>query len=199
MEAVMYIRVINGQVLPRSILLDKIDRSSGQFETDLNFAQQAKQQVYVPYKNPVDPTVAGYVDLVPTDEVLLQLYQPHGVILKLGVKGYVSYYGHSGAVAAGPSITTAVHNTPVGDTTISGPVSGATFLSITPDHTYVTFTNLSGVSQTLTDTAILAALGTISATAIVVPNSIVTGGPVIAGWKVQVQTNSKLSAVFTVT
>lgn len=205
METVQYIRVVNGQTLPRSILLDKIDRSSGQFLTDITYAQQAKQKVYVPYSNPVDPTVAGYVDLVPTDEVLLQVNQPEGVIFQLSlnppgaVTKYVTYFGHAGALALGPSITAAVHNTPVGDTTISGPVSGATFLSLTPDHTYVIITNLTGVVQTLKDTAIIGAAGTISATSIVVPNSIVTGGPVIAGWKVQVQSNSKLSSVFTVT
>ena len=79
------VRVINGQKLPRSILLDKIDRSQGNFDKPRPYAQAAKQAIYVPYVNPVDPTVPGYVDLVPTDEVLLQLNLPKGVIYQLSV------------------------------------------------------------------------------------------------------------------
>ncbi len=115
MQPVQYIRVINGQTLPRSILLDKIDRSSAQFETDITYAQQAKQKVYVPYTNPVDPTVAGYVDLVPTDEVLLQVNQPHGVIFQLAqhpvgaVTKYISYFGHHGSLTVAPTVTGGVH------------------------------------------------------------------------------------------
>jgi hypothetical protein len=199
MQTPAYVRVINSQVLPRDILLDKIDRTSGQFETDLTYAQTPKQAVYVPYVNPIDPTVPGYLDLVPSDEVRLQSQLPHGVITKLAAKGYVSFFTHAGGLSAGPSITGAVHNTPVGDTTISGPASGATFLSLTPDHTYVILTNLSGAKQTIKDTAITGGGGTIAAASIVLPNTLVTGGPVVAGWMVQVQSNSKLSNVFTVT
>jgi hypothetical protein len=104
-----YIRVVNSQVLKRSILLDKIDRTSGQFVTDLTYAQTAKQKVYIPYANPLDPTVAGYLDLIPTDEVLLQANQPKGVIFQLGEKGYISYFSHSGVLSKTPVISGAVH------------------------------------------------------------------------------------------
>ena len=109
METVALVRVINLQVLPRSILLDKIDRSSGQFETDITYAQLGKQAVYVPQVNPLDPSVHGYIDLVPTDEVLLQVNQPHGVIVKLAAAGYVSYFAHSGSLTVAPVISSAVH------------------------------------------------------------------------------------------
>jgi hypothetical protein len=200
MTTAQYVRVINGQyTFGNSVLLDKIDRTSGQFETDLGYAQTPKQAVYVPYYNPVDPTVPGYIDLVPSDEVLLQLYQPKGVINKLAARGVISYVLHHSAAIATAVITGAVHNSPVGDTTISGPGSGATFVSLTPDHTYVILTNLSGVKQTLKDTAIVTGGGSVGASSIVIPNTEVAGGPVVAGWLVQVQANSKLSNVFTVT
>jgi hypothetical protein len=276
------VRVINGQRLPRSILLDKIDRTSGQFEDGITYALQPKQKVYVPYTNPLDPTVAGYIDLVPSDEVLLQLNLPHGVIFKLassppgpGTK-YVSFFTHSGALTATPVVTASVHGAATGQTgthgqfaaavgpianftdatasafagtdggkfiTVSGSthttnngtfliasntsatvdvidnaaavvdasaidvwsiftgttITGTTFLSLTPDHTYVTLTNLTGSKQVLTDTAILAAGGTIGATSIVIPTPIITIGAPAAGWLVQVQANSKKSNTFTMT
>jgi hypothetical protein len=202
MQTVQYVRVINSQkTFGNSVLLDKIDRTSGQFETDLGYAQTPKQAVYVPYVNPIDPTVPGYLDLVPSDEVTLQLYQPQGVINQLQVQGYVTVVLHHSAAVATPAITSAVHNSPAGDTTIDGPGSGATFVSLTPDHTYIIVTNLTGVSQVINTSlaSFGAAGGSVAAAAIVLPNSLITGGPVVAGWKVQVQANSKLSNVFTVT
>src|SRR5271157_235275 len=110
MTTAQYVRVINGQhTFGNSVLLDKIDRTSGQFETDLGYAQTPKQAVYVPYYNPVDPTVPGYIDLVPSDEVLLQLYQPKGVINKLAARGVISYVLHHSAAVAAPSITASAH------------------------------------------------------------------------------------------
>ena len=251
MQTPAYIRVINSQkTFGNSILLDKIDRTSGQFETDLTYAQTAKQKVYVPYYNPVDPTVAGYIDLIPTDEVTLQLNLPNGVIYKLGQAGYISYFAHAGALVATPTVTGSVHGAATGQTgtagqfsaasagvanfadtvagaflagdankfiTVSGSIhavnngtflitanvdvhddtvansvavgdtavdvwsissgttiAGTTFLSLYPDHTYITLTNNStGHTQVLKDTAILAAGGTIGATAVNIPNTII--------------------------
>ena len=113
MTTAQYVRVINSQkTFGNSVLLDKIDRTSGQFETDLGYAQTAKQPVYVPYRNPVDPTVPGYIDLVPTDEVLLQLNQPHGVINKLSAKGIISYVLHHSSAIATPTVSGGVHTDP---------------------------------------------------------------------------------------
>ena len=277
---ISYVRVINGQRLNRSILLDKIDRTSAQFETGISYAQLAKQQVYVPYVNPVDTTVAGYTDLVPTDEVLLQLNQPHGVIAKLISKGYVSIFAHAGSLVVAPKVTAAAHHaiggsvnsgiagtistasggmalfadsapaanwttadigkdvnistgavannngtfkivdivttksihianpnaTSVGETnngtlvwseTAEAQVSitGTTFLSVTPDHTYVILSTAAGVTQTISDTAIIAAgaPSSISATSIIIDNALVTIGTPAAGWTVVVQANSKTS------
>jgi hypothetical protein len=276
MQTPAYVRVINSQVLPRDILLDKIDRTSGQFETDLTYAQTPKQAVYVPYVNPIDPTVPGYLDLAPSDEVRLQSQLPHGVITKLAAAGYISFFTHSGGLASKPVVIASVHGAATGQTgthgqfsaavgstanftdatanafvagdagkfiTVSGSshasnngtfliasntstsvdvvdnsaavadataadtwsissgttISGTTLTSLTPDHTYVTLTNLSSATQTLTDTAIVAAGGTVSATSIVIPNSLITIGTPAAGWHVQVQANSKKSNTFTMT
>lgn len=277
------VRVINGQKLPRSILLDKIDRSQGNFDKPRPYAQAAKQTIYVPYVNPIDPTVAGYVDLVPTDEVLLQLNLPKGVIYQLSVSPsgpgtkYVTLLAHSGALTVAPVVTASVHgvnpvqsgthgqwSAAVGPTanftdstanafvagdagkflTVSGSthasnngtfliasntstsvdvidnaaavadatatdtwsissgttITGTTFLSLTPDHTYVTLKNNStSAIQILSDTAIIAAGGTVSATSIVIPNAIITIGTPAAGWFVTVQANSKKSNTFTMT
>ncbi len=268
------VRVINGQKLVRSILLDKIDRSQGNSSHPTPYAQTAKQALYVPYSNPLDTTVAGYIDLVPTDEVLLQVNQPKGVIAQLSNKGYVSVLAHAGSLTVAPVVTASVHGAASGQSgthgafavasagsanftdatanaflagdvgkfiTVSGSshtvnngtfaitgntsasvdvvananavldspatdtwsistgttITGTTLLSVTPDHTYVTLTH-SGSSQVLTDTAIIAAGGSVGATSIVIPNSIITGTPAV-GWTVQVQANSKKSNVFTMT
>src|SRR5512135_1133637 len=272
------VRVINGQKLPRSILLDKIDRSQGNFSHPVPYAQSAKQAIYVPYVNPVDPTVAGYVDLVPTDEVLLELNLPKGSIYQLSVSPpgsgtkYVSLLAHSGALTVAPVVTASVHGAATGQTgthgafsaavgptanftdatanafvagdagkfiTVSGSshasnngtfliasntstsvdvvdnaaavldgaatdvwsistgtvITGTTFLSLTPDHTYVILTNnITSATQTISDTAILAAGGSVSATSITLPDSLITIGAPAAGWKVVVQANSKKSA-----
>ena len=275
METVALVRVINLQVLPRSILLDKIDRSSGQFVTDITYAQTGKQPCYVPQKNPIDPTVDGYIDLVPTDEVLLQVNKPHGVIVKLAAAGYVSYFAHSGALTVAPVVSAAVHGAPLAQSGVNGvlglavagvatftdstataftpsdigspittsgsihavnngtfeivgytssstvsianpaaivdtavdvwstpgglPITGTTFLSLSPDHTYVYLTNASGVVQKITDTAIIAADGMVSATRVFVPETLIVGGPPTTSWKVQVQANSKQSNLYSVT
>ncbi len=197
------VRVINGQTLPRSILLDKIDRSSGQFETDITYAQQAKQQVYVPYSNPIDPTVAGYVDLYPTDEVLQQMKRPlpgQGPTAPLGtISGLadltppaVTFYTHAGSLIVTPVITAGVHNSPASHFTITG----TTFLSLSPDVTYVIITTPTGsASQKIPSSAFTS----ISGTSIEIANATVTIGTPIAGWQVQVQANSKFSNVFVLT
>jgi hypothetical protein len=140
------IRVINSQTLVRSILLDKIDESQGNTP---GYAAKAKQKLYVPYKNPVDPSVQGYVDLIPTDNVQLA-QRPGGVIAGLAASGRVTTSPITSAQVATPVITGAAHA--AGDTTITG----TTFLSVFPDHTYATLFNLTGGKQTISDTEIAA-------------------------------------------
>ena len=149
-----FVRVVNQQLIQRSILIDKIDRSQGQFETGTSYAQVAKQAVYVPFSNPNDSTVKGYIDMVPTDEVLLSLAK--GTLLKLANAGYVSTTLFNSSLTAAPVVTAAS----VANSNFS--VTGTTLASLSPDVTYVTLTNLvSGVQttsivSTLTDLLTLA-------------------------------------------
>jgi hypothetical protein len=173
---------VNQQTIVRSILIDKIDRSQGNFT---GYAQRAKQKVYVPYANPVDPSVKGYLDLVPTDEVLLSA--DAGTIKKLATAGRTSTAVVSSALVATPAITSATHGGAA--TTVNGTV----FLSVSPDVTYLIFTNLSGATQRVAQ----GSFSSQTAILIVVPDAAVTIGTPGAGWKVQVLANSKLSNQFT--
>ncbi len=99
-------RVVNQGLVANSILIDKIDRSQG---NSLGYAQKAKQAVYVPYKNPLDTTVRGYIDMVPTDEVLLSM-SGNGTLAELKSNGYVTVTGFSSALKARAVITAASHS-----------------------------------------------------------------------------------------
>lgn len=183
--SIQLVRVINQQILNRSILLDKIDRSQGNFTS---YAQRAKQKLYVPYKNPLDLAVKGYVDLVPTDEVLLHL-RNDGVIKKLADSGYASYSQFSSSLITTPVITAATNA--AGDTTIDG----TTFFSVSPDVTYVTFTNLIGQTQKVPQSA----FGSYTTLQIMIPDLAILIGAPTTGWKVTVQSNSKTSNQYTIT
>lgn len=174
------IRVVNQQTIRRSILLDKLD--DGQANTEGYAYKHLKQQVYVPFANPLNPVVKGYTDLVPTDRVLLSV--DRGTIKGLVSAGRVTAFAFSSALIAAPAVTAVSH---LGtDTTIDG----TTFLSVTPDVTYVTFTTNLGVSQKIP----YSAFSSFSATQIVVPDGVVTIGTPTEGWTVTVEANCKASA-----
>jgi hypothetical protein len=172
------IRVVNEQTINRSLLLDKLD--DGQANTE-GYANLPKQQVYVPYSNPLDATVKGYIDFIPSDRVLLSAN--HGTIHGLAASGKISTFAFSSTLVATP-VVSAVSNLGT-DTTIDG----TTFLSVTPDVTYVKFTNTTGATQIVPSSA----FSGFSAVQIVVPDAAVTIGTPTEGWTVTVQANSKLS------
>ncbi len=279
MSATLF-RVVNQQTIVRSILLDKIDMSQG---NSSGYASVAKQKLYVPYSNPLDSSVKGYVDLVPTDAVLLHT-GPKGVITKLTAAGRISMTAFNSSLTTTPTVTAAAHAAAAdiggqtgaaasvatavsGKSTITGltgmttnsvgrdlvitggavsanngtfritdyvsatsvkiansaatsvgetnngsigwtersealtTVTGTTFLSLAPDLTYVTLTNLGGSSQILTDAAIIAAgpPSSFGNTSIVIQDALVTIGTPTAGWTVKVQANSRQSNTFTLT
>ena len=140
---------LNGNV-QGSILLDKIDESQGNTE---GYAQKARQKLYVPWSNPIDPTVRGYVDLVQTDNVQLA-NGPHGVITGLIARGKVTSFTHTMAQVATPTTASAVYA--AGPTTTT--ITGTTYLSLVPDNTYITLTNLAGAQQVFSSGTLLAAL-----------------------------------------
>lgn len=195
--SIILARVVNEQTLPQglsrdgSILLDKIDKSQGNSEQP-PYAQVPKQTLYVPYANPVDPAVQGYVDLVQTDEVLLQL-DPEGSIGGLAntTPPRVSVTLVDSALVAAPVVTGAAADAPgAGDITIDG----TTFLSVSPDRTRVYLTNAGGAVQIIEE----ADFDTHTATQIIILAAKIAGS-VAAGWKAQVFANSKYSNLFTVT
>jgi len=186
------IRVVNQQKIDRSILIDKLD--DGQANTE-GYAYISKQQVYVPYwndkkdvqGNPIDPTVKGYVDYVPTDRVLLSADE--GTIEGLARDGWITTFAFNSALIAAPTVNAAVNA--VGATTIGS--AGTTFPSISPDITYVTFTNLALATQKIPQSAFTSLIPN----QIVVPDAAVAIGVPGVGWKVTVQANSKVSNTFT--
>ncbi len=115
-------------------------------------------------------TIAGLADLVPP---------------------VVTFYTHAGSLIVTPVVTAGVHNSPAAHFTITG----TTFLSLTPDVTYVIVTSTTGASQKIASSAFTS----ISGTSIEIANATVTIGTPIAGWTVQVQANSKLSNIFVLT
>lgn len=195
MTAASYVRLTNNQVISgRSILIDKIDRSQGNFT---GYAQRAKQAIYVPYTNPVDPNVAGYINLVPTDEVLLA-EETKGTIA--GLTTASTHYPTppltkslvTAASIVAPLITEGVVNAGV-NITLTGQATVATFLSITPDITYVILTSPTKKTQQIKSTS----FNTFTATSIVILNGVITIGTPAAntGWTVQVLANSQYSNV----
>ena len=184
-------RVVNEQTLPQgisrdgSILLDKIDKSQGNSEQP-PYAQVPKQKLYVPFANPADAGVKGYVDLVQTDEVLLQL-EPDGSIGGLAntVPPRVSVTLFDSALVAAPVITAADADTPGADDLT---IDGTTFLSVSPDRTRVYITNPSGVTQIVEQVD----FDTHTATQIVILAANIDGS-IAPGWTVRVFANSKFS------
>lgn len=181
---ILLTRVTNEQTIvgDASILIDKIDKSQGNSDSP-PYAQRAKQKVYVPYWNPIDASVKGYIDMVQTDEVMLSM-EKYGTIGALETEGIVSVAVFSSALIATPAVTGAANA--LGTTTIDG----TTFLSLTPDVTYVDFINPAGVTQRIEQTDFASHI----ATQITVLDGKLTGVPG-AGWTVTVQANSKLSNV----
>lgn len=181
-----FLRIVHAHksAVVSSILIDKIDRSQGNFS---GYANRAKQKIYVPYFNPNDPSVSGYLDLVPTDEVLLSV--DSGTIGKLVTAGYLTGpVAVSSASVSAPTTSGAVLATNV----IT--VSGTKFTSTAPDRTYVIVENLTGHTLTIPQSA----FNSISASSIAFSDALTTSlGTIGSGWKVTVKANSKTSNVAT--
>lgn len=186
--SVQLVRIINSQTRVRglvandgSILIDKIDKSQGNSENP-PYAQNAKQQIYIPYANPFDPAVAGYTDLVQTDEVKLALEEGGSIG---GLTQFIP------PVASVAFVNSDLIQTPVvGGATNSGGstfIGGSTFVSVSPDRTRVILTNLSGVQQIIEEANM-----TITDNLIEIADGVVTGTPTV-GWGIQVIANSKES------
>ncbi len=100
-----FFRVVNQGLIKSSLLIDKIDFCQGNSE---GYAQKAKQPVYVPLLNPLDKTVKGYLDLVPTDEVLLSM-KGKGTLAQFVTKGYVTITAFAAALVGTPTVSASTH------------------------------------------------------------------------------------------
>jgi hypothetical protein len=141
--------------------------------------------VYIPYVNPLNTAVKGYTDFVPSDRVLLSAN--NGTIAGLTTAGRVSLAVFASSLIATPVIT--------GDALAgaSTTVTGTTFVSLAPDITYITLTNLVAVSQTIPQTSFTV----LNATTITFLDATSTIGVPAAGWTAKVFANSKFSNTFT--
>lgn len=206
------LRLIHNQTVSGGILVDDIDDGLPNKEVHRlgstadpkayvrdGYANKPKQSCYVPYSqaNKGFPTIPGYINLSQTDRVTLSAGK--GKIYKLssapGSPKLVSVVSLTAAQIAQPHVSASAHGPP---TTING----TTFLSVSPDITSVTFAQGTGVSApapaTLTAAQIIAATGTVSATAISIPAAAFTTAPV-AGNTVFVTANEQNSNTVTLT
>jgi hypothetical protein len=138
-------RVTHQRLTKGSLHLDKLNRTQGNFT---GYAQRAKFPIYVPYTNPSDPSVAGYLDLPPTDEVLLA-QSGKGNLRRLATDGRISITAFNSSLTATPTTTNAVFGS--GNLTITG----TNFTSLSPDVTYVILTTPGGVVQTIRQSSFL--------------------------------------------
>jgi len=166
-----------------SILIDKLDKCQGNFT---GYQLRAKQPVYVPKWNPLDTNVKGYIDLAPTDEVLLSA--SIGAIKGLVDEGIISV---DSTVSPAAIVAPVISST--GDDGTTFTITGTTLVSVDPDVEYVYLDDGAGATQTLTGSTVTAASTTID----ILLADITIGTPG-SGWTVQVKVNSKLSNLYTI-
>ncbi len=185
------IRVVNEQVVPPglsndgTVIVDKIGPSPG-------FSTYARQRMYVPFANPNNPVLKGYIDLVPTDEVLMAVERGGSIYgLSRTDPPTLSFFSFASEDAATPVVSSVEHGVVSEETTVTGTV----FVSLTPDITYVQFENGSGIVQRVPRSS----FSSISDTEVVVPDSAVSIGTPDSTWSVKVFANSKLSNSLSIT
>lgn len=147
----------------------------------------SKQRCYVPRVKASDTSIAGYIDILESDRVLMS--QAKGVIKGLSTAGFLTVTSFLSSDVSAPVLTTADVGTPgAGDLTLTG----TGFTSLAPDITTVIITGTG--AKTLTQSQITTGGGTISATSIFIPAALV---PTIAitVTSVQVRADNQLSAV----
>jgi hypothetical protein len=219
------IRCIHRQTVSGGILIDDIDDglpnkevhrlgslgNPKQYERD-GYANKPKQGCYVRYSQtaPNGSVVPGYVTLQQTNKVTASMGK--GKIFQMSS---VPPAGTANPSATFPLITVITGLTPAsfylpvitGGTTTGGPVTvigpaTSTYVSVTPDITTVTFARGSGGStpapSTLTAAQIVAAGGTVTATAISIPAGAFTTVPAV-GNTVVVTSNEANSNTFSYT
>jgi len=135
------------------------------------YANSPKQPCYIPRTKIGDATIAGYIDVLETEKVILSAAS--GKISKLVRAGLITQATVTPASLAAPVITTATLNSPsAGDVT----VVGTGLASVAPEVTTVRFAGTGVGSKTLTLAQITGAGGgSASDTGMVIKASLIAG------------------------
>jgi hypothetical protein len=171
-------RLIHTQTQLGTLLINDIEDGTPRREFD----DYNKQDVYIPYYRnyfnndglvEVDETQPGYIDLIPTDDVLLS--RDSGVIAGLEAGGFLTVVEIATGALAAPTITTAQQDT--ADATDATNdyrvvITGTNFLSTSPDESSVLLTAASAATVTLSPTDITGGGGTFTDTSIVIPAAV---------------------------
>ena len=177
------LRLMNNQTGQNAILVDDIDcglpnltahrtdnANPATYSRD-GYANAPKQPCYVPYSDPLNTSLPGYIDLYETERVSLSAGK--GKIQGLSRAGFITVTQFQPSDIIQPTVTHAALDGS-GNLTITG----TTLVSLAPDFTSVVITGTGAV--TLTQTQILAAVGgSIIPTSIVIPASL---DPTLGGW-----------------
>lgn len=174
------LRLIHNQVGTGGLLVDDIDDGLPNQTVDRPAADskalktdgplgKVKQACYVPYYKPGDTSVAGYIDLDETSNVMRSAAA--GKIAGFVASGALSTVSLVASDLSTPVITTAVLDLPgVGDVTITG----TGLLSVDPELTYIAFTGTGAV--TLSEEEVVdESGGSVGATTIVIPAALIAG------------------------
>jgi hypothetical protein len=150
-----------------------------------------KQKCYVPRVKAGDSSVAGYIDILESDAVLMS--QARGTIKGLQTAGHLTVTSFLASDVVAPVLSTADLDTPgAGDLTLTG----TGFTSLAPDITTVYLTG--AVTITLTQAQIITGGGTVGATSIFIPAALIPGA-VITTVSARVKADNQLSAVVVLT
>lgn len=137
---------------------------SGPDKSTMPGVNYLKQSTYVPRTKPSDATIAGFIDLVETDRVLMS--QAKGVIAGMQSAGLLTTVTFTAADVVAPTVSTIEIDAPSsGDVTITG----TNLTSVNPNITTVVVTGTGAV--TLTQAQIISDGGSVGATSIVIDTS----------------------------
>lgn len=156
------------------------------------YANEPKQQVYVPYTDATNSSLPGYIDLNETQRVILS--QDKGKIAGLVKAGEITVMSLVAADKSAPNIAGVNLGAPAaGDVTISG----TNFLSVSPQVTSVRLFGAGVGDVTLTSTQIVAvAPGAATETSLIIDSTLITG--LATGDDVTVTADGQASNTFAV-
>lgn len=170
------IRLVHNRTVAGAILINDIDQGLPVEYLD----EERKQDVYVTYNRKyfsgldvvTDTTTPGFIDLVPSDKVLLS--RDSGVIAGHEAGGLITVLDIPTGALAAPTITTAEQDQAAGGDPTDDyrvEITGTNFVSYNPDVSTVSLTDGTSTVE-LTSTDITVGGGTFTATSIVIPASV---------------------------